>query len=50
MAKALDELGQACDQVVNNPTMEHWYCGNPPKQMVNGKTLCTFHANRRVAV
>ena len=39
-------LGTACDQVVDRPTMEHWYCGNPPKRIVNGRSLCTFHANR----
>ena len=39
-------LGIACDVVVDRPTMEHWYCGNPPKQILNGKSYCTFHANR----
>jgi len=35
-----------CDQVKTEPTMEHWYCGNPVKHLVNGKNLCTFHANK----
>jgi len=39
-------LGLVCDQVKKEPTMESWYCGNPPKQKVNGKSLCTFHANK----
>tara|TARA_R110000751_G_C13438140_1_gene442529 strand:- start:214 stop:495 length:282 start_codon:yes stop_codon:yes gene_type:complete len=35
-----------CDQVRTEPTMEHWYCGNPVKHLINEKNLCTFHANK----
>ena len=35
-----------CEQVRREPTMDHWFCGNPPRHIVNGKTLCTLHANK----
>ena len=40
------KLANICEQVKREPTMSEWYCGNPPKHLVNGKTLCTFHANQ----
>ena len=40
------ELASICEQVKREPTMSEWYCGNPPLHLVNGKSLCTFHANK----
>ena len=42
----INELANICEQVKREPTVTEWYCGNPPRHIVNGKTLCTLHANK----